>query len=49
MKKRRKPLTNRSGEVRELTKADIVRMRPARKAVPKVVELWRRSRGMAED
>ena len=45
MKKRRKPLIGPDGEVRELTKADIARMRPATEVVPDVVEAWRRSRG----
>lgn len=45
MKKRRKPLIGPDGEVRELTKADIARMRPATEVVPEIVEAWRRSRG----
>ena len=45
MKKRRKPLIGPDGEVRELTKADIARMRPATEVVPDIVEAWRRSRG----
>jgi len=45
MKKRRKPLIDADGEVRELTKADIARMRPAIGVVPEIVEAWRRSRG----
>lgn len=45
MKKRRKPLIDADGEVRELTKADIARMRPAIEVVPEIVEAWRRSRG----
>lgn len=45
MKKRRKPLIDAKGEVRELTKADIARMRPATEVVPEIVEAWRRSRG----
>ena len=45
MKKRRKPLIGPDGEVRELTKADIARMRPAIEVVPEIVEAWRRSRG----
>ena len=45
MKKPRKPLIDADGEVRELTKADIARMRPATEAVPEVVEAWRRVRG----
>mgnify|MGYP003507928323 CR=1 FL=1 len=45
MKKRRKPLIGPDGEVRELTKADIARMRPAAEVVPQVVEAWRRARG----
>lgn len=45
MKKRRKPLIGPDGEVRELTKADIARMRPAMEVVPQVVEAYRRARG----
>ena len=45
MKKRRKPLIGPDGEVRELTKADIARMRPATVVVPDIVDAWRRSRG----
>jgi uncharacterized protein (DUF4415 family) len=45
MKKRHKPLIGPDGEVRELTKADIARMRPAAEVVPQVVEAWRRARG----
>jgi len=45
MKKRHKPLIGPDGEVRELTKADIARMRPAIKVVPEVVEAYRRARG----
>lgn len=45
MKKRRKHLIGADGEVRELTKADIARMRPAIEVVPDIVEAWRRSRG----
>lgn len=45
MKKRRKPLIGPDDEVRELTKADIARMRPAAEVVPQVVEAWRRARG----
>lgn len=44
MKKRRKPLTTHSGEVRELTKADIARMRPASRVVPEIAAIWRRSK-----
>jgi uncharacterized protein (DUF4415 family) len=45
MKKRPKPLIGPDGEVRELTKADMARMRPAIEVVPQVVEAWRRARG----
>lgn len=45
MKKRHKPLIGPDGEVRELTKADIARMRPATEVVPEVVEAYRRARG----
>jgi len=38
-------LTDKSGEVRDLTSADMKRMRPASEVVPGVVELWKRSRG----
>ena len=34
---KRKPLTNRQGEVRELSAADFRRMRPARDVLPKMV------------
>ena len=45
MKKRRKPLIGPDGEVRELTRADIARMRPAIEVIPEIVEAYRRSRG----
>jgi len=45
MGKRRKPLIGPDGEVRELTKADFARMRPAIEVVPEIVEAYRRSRG----
>lgn len=45
MKKRHKPLIGPDGEVRELTKAEIARMRPATEVVPEIVQAWRRSRG----
>ena len=34
---RRKPLTNRDGEVRELTAQDFRRMRPAREVLPRMI------------
>ncbi|MGH8721183.1 MAG: BrnA antitoxin family protein [Burkholderiales bacterium] len=34
---KRKPLTNREGEVRELTAQDFRRMRPAREVLPKMI------------
>lgn len=34
---KRKPLTNRQGEVRELTARDFRRMRPAREVLPKMI------------
>jgi len=34
MAKKRKPLTNAAGDVRELTTADFKRMRPAAEALP---------------
>lgn len=45
MKKQRKPLIGPDGEVRELTKADIARMRPAIEVVPDIVQAYRRARG----
>jgi hypothetical protein len=45
MKKRRKPLIGSDGEVRELTRADIARMRPAIEVIPEIVEAYRRSHG----
>ncbi len=35
--KKQRPLTNKSGEVRELTARDFARMRPAREVLPKLV------------
>ncbi len=37
MKKVQRPLTNKAGEVRELTAHDFARMRPAREVLPKLV------------
>jgi uncharacterized protein (DUF4415 family) len=45
MKRRRKPLIGRDGELRKLTRAEIARLRPATEVVPEVVGAWRRSRG----
>jgi uncharacterized protein (DUF4415 family) len=38
MQKRRRPLTDEEGEVRELTRADFKRMRPVREAMPELIE-----------
>ncbi len=35
--KKQRPLTNKAGEVRELTVRDFARMRPAREVLPKLV------------
>lgn len=45
MKKKRKPLTDNDGEVRELQAEDFAAMRPATEVLPELVELWRQSRG----
>ena len=41
----RKPLTDKDGEVRGLTKEDFATARPATEVVPELVELQRRARG----
>ncbi|MFA5040695.1 MAG: BrnA antitoxin family protein [Bdellovibrionales bacterium] len=38
---KRKPLIDKEGEVRELTKADMRRFRPAREVVPHVVKAYK--------
>jgi len=45
--KKRKPLTNKEGEVRELTKADFKRMRPMEEVLPPdlVAAIKKRKRG----
>ena len=45
MSKKSKPLTDKVGEVRELSAADLKRMRPAREVVPEIVAAYRRGRG----
>ena len=35
--KKQRPLTNKAGEVRELTARDFARMRPAREVLPKLL------------
>jgi uncharacterized protein (DUF4415 family) len=40
-----KPLIDKNGDVRELTTADIKRMRPAAEVVPGIVGAWKRSHG----
>ena len=40
-----KPLIDRNGDVRPLTRADFRKMRPARDAVPEVVERHKGTRG----
>ncbi|MEH6467813.1 MAG: BrnA antitoxin family protein [Porticoccus sp.] len=41
----RKPLTDKSGEVRELEAEDFKTMKPVSEVLPDLVELQRRSRG----
>jgi uncharacterized protein (DUF4415 family) len=41
----KKNLTDRDGEVRELTRGDIVAMKPFKEAFPKLHEDWQRGRG----
>ncbi|HUY68421.1 MAG TPA: BrnA antitoxin family protein [Alphaproteobacteria bacterium] len=48
MKKKQKPLTNKTGDVRELTREDFRQMRPMREVFPAFVAKWaadRRRRG----
>lgn len=40
MKKKLKPLTNKDGDVRSLTKADMHRFRPAREVCPELVAAY---------
>ena len=40
--KKRKPLTNKDGEVRELTAEDFATMRPTAEVLPELVALWRK-------
>ncbi len=40
--RKRKPLTNEEGEVRELTKADFRAMRPLAEVVPELAEIIRK-------
>ena len=41
----KKSLTDRAGEVRELTRDDIAAMKPFKDAFPELHESWKRSRG----
>jgi uncharacterized protein (DUF4415 family) len=41
----KKELTDRKGEVRELTRADIAGMRPFKEELPALHETWKRGRG----
>lgn len=45
MKRKPKPLTNKEGEVRELTRADFRRARPMREVLPKLAAAYRKERG----
>ena len=40
--KKRKPLTDKDGEVRELTAEDFAAMRPTAEVLPELVALWRK-------
>lgn len=40
----KKPLIDKDGEVRELTREDFKRMRPAREIVPKIVKAYEEGR-----
>ncbi|HEV2649825.1 MAG TPA: BrnA antitoxin family protein [Rhizomicrobium sp.] len=40
--KKRKPLTNEEGEVRELTAEDFRRFRPTSEVLPGLIEAWRK-------
>ena len=41
---KKKPLIDKDGEVRELTAADIRKMRPARDVIPQVVKAYERKK-----
>lgn len=41
----RPPFTDKDGEIRPLTKADIMAMRPAAEVLPELVALYKKSRG----
>ncbi len=45
MTKKNKNLTDKKGEVRELTGGDIAEMRPFREEFPALHETWKRGRG----
>ncbi len=45
MKKKQNPLTDKAGEVRELTRADFGRARPMREVLPKLAADYRKSGG----
>ena len=40
-----KPLTNKNGEVRELSGADFLRAKPMKEVLPQVAAAYRKSRG----
>jgi uncharacterized protein (DUF4415 family) len=40
--KKRKPLTDKGGEVRELAAADFAAMRPTAEVLPELAKLWRK-------
>lgn len=40
--RKRKPLTDKEGEVRELTAEDFAAMRPTAEVLPELVEAWRK-------
>jgi uncharacterized protein (DUF4415 family) len=41
----KKPLTDKEGEVRELTKADFADMKPFKEVFPELHESWKQGRG----
>lgn len=41
----KKPLTDKDGEVRELTKADIAEMKPFKEVFPELHASWKQGRG----
>ena len=45
MSKKPKPLTNKAGEVRELSRADFRRALPAHKVLPELAAIYRKERG----